>query len=115
MQTWTARKPEGVQLDPTLCIIYGAGMATPEAVAREMTRLGGTAAFFSTLDRLAVEHLSSGEPWISGTCWALSYITDKTTDGSFPDLWKPFKETGGNMMTVLGNNFNNISANITEC
>ena len=109
LQVWSVPKADAVQMDPTLCLVYGVGSATPEGVAREITRLGGTAAFVSTMDRLAIEHLDSGEPWVSGACWGLLFITQQSTDASFADFWTPFKETGGNMMTVLAKDVGKVA------
>ena len=102
LQAWEVPSPDYVQLDPTLCLILGAGAVTPEATAREITRLGGAPAFTTAVNRIADEHLKSGEPWISGACWGLSYITQKSVDPQSVDLWPVFNQTGGNMLKLLG-------------
>ena len=90
---WTLPPPTCVQLNPTLCTMYGCAGIAPEACAREANRLGGMQNFIKTLDCMASEHLSTEEPWVAGARWSMAYIVQEASGDGFDALWTKFKET----------------------
>ena len=84
---WTM--PSYVQLDPTLCLVFGVGSLTIDTVGKEAARLGSPAQLISSLNRIAENAIQADEPWIAGTAWGLAYLTDAATSANrFSHYWE---------------------------